>query len=164
MGSRFLRGSGGRFAVEEFDDIGFHFGRLGLALKAFDDVAVAIQKELREIPAQILVELTVAEILDVLVEGMRMGPVHLNLGEHRERHAVVAPDEVLDLCFIPGILAAKLVAGEAQDDQAAVFVVIPESLQSAELGGKPSKTGGVDDQDYFAFVFAQGGLGSVDFS
>ena len=49
---------------------------------------------------------------ELLVEGVTAVPVHLDLGEHREGHAVVGLAELLDLVGRPGSWAPNWLQGK----------------------------------------------------
>lgn len=58
--------------------------------------------------------------------------------------------EALDLVVRAGLLPAKLVAGEAEDDEALVLELLVELLEPGVLRGEAALGGGVDDEGYFA--------------
>src|SRR5690606_14238733 len=88
--------------------------------------------------------------------------VDVDLGEHRERHPVVALAELRDLLLVAGLLVAELVAREAEDDQALLAIGVLQLLQALVLRGEPALAGGVDDQHHLAGVRREVGVGAVD--
>src|SRR4051812_9764609 len=90
-----------------------------------------------------------------LVQRVRVAAVDVDLGHHREAHAVVALAELADLRIAARILRAELVAGEADHHQPAVLVGLVQLLQPAELRREAASAGGVDDQQHLACVLLQ---------
>src|SRR5690606_37630173 len=70
--------------------------------------------------------------------------------------------EGADLVIGAGILAAELVAREADDREAAVAVSLPELLEPGELWRVAALARGVDDEHDVAGVVRQGPLGAID--
>src|SRR5690606_14351193 len=83
-------------------------------------------------------------------QRMRIRPVHLDLGEHREIDPVVERAERLDLRLVARFLVPELVAGEAEHDQAALAVVGPQLLQARVLRREAALRGDVDHQQHLA--------------
>ena len=65
-------------------------------------------------------------------------PLHLHLGHHLEAHAVV-PRTKLPNVGRAWLLHAKLIAREAEDDQALVFVHVVQFLQQQYCGVYPQR-------------------------
>ena len=59
--------------------------------------------------------------------------------------------KALDLLLTSRLLPAKLVAREAEDDEALVLVLLVELLEAGVLRGEAAFGGGVDDEGHFAF-------------
>ena len=78
---------------------------------------------------------------------MRVFPVDIDLGEHREAHAVVELAELADLVLGPWLLRAELVAGEAEHDETLVLVRGIQLLQPGVLRGETALARRVDDKD-----------------
>jgi hypothetical protein len=75
---------------------------------------------------------------------------HVDLAEHGERDAVVDLAEGLDLVVGARVLAAELVAGEAEElDVVGVFLLqlLVDFLQALELRREAAFGGRVDDED-----------------
>ena len=85
--------------------------------------------------------------------------VHIRLSENGERDAVVDGAEGLDVVVCAGVLAAELVAGEAEDGEG-VWVGgcdgLVEFFEGGELRGEAALGGGVDNEDDFAFEGGEG--------
>lgn len=148
-------------------------------LEALDDRAVAVDEELREVPLdavafEVLREVLLENILEhcgvrmLLVESLeafllrevleeRLGrfAADIALLEDLERHAVVVAAELLDLFVAARILCGELVAREAEDFKALVFVGEVELLQLVELRREAALAGRVDDQQDLALVVCQ---------
>ena len=90
-----------------------------------------------------------------LPQRVGVGAVDLDLGHHREAHAVVQLAEGGDLLVAARVLAAELVARETDDHEAAVAVVLPELLEAGELRREAAGAGGVDDQQHLAALGGQ---------
>ncbi len=85
--------------------------------------------------------------------------IHIGLAQYRERHAIVDLAEALDIIVGSWLLAAKLVAREAKDDEVVAvggFDFLVEGLETFVLGCEAALGGSVDDEDYFSFVGIEG--------
>src|SRR6266567_3683329 len=87
---------------------------------------------------------------------MPVGAVHVDLGEHRERDAVVHRAELADLLGGPWLLAAELVGREAGHREPAAGELVVQALQAGVLGCQPALRCHVDDEDRRAGVVAEG--------
>ena len=56
--------------------------------------------------------------------GICLGAIHIRLGHQREGHTVVQAAELFYLLVAAGLLAAELVAGEAEHHQALVLILL----------------------------------------
>jgi hypothetical protein len=81
--------------------------------------------------------------------------VDVDLGEHRERHAVVLFAERTDLFLAARFLAAELVAGEAQHFQATRMQLAVQGFEALVLRREAAFAGGVDDEEDLAAVPGQ---------
>lgn len=100
-------------------------------------------------------------LLQPLEHGLGLGAVDVDLAQHGETHAVVELAEFLDLVVGPRVLAAELVAGEAEDGEVVWVLrrnVLVELLEPRELRGEAAFGGRVYDEDDFAFVGGEGVL------
>lgn len=77
-------------------------------------------------------------------------PVHVRLGHHVKRHAVVLLAERTDALIVGRVLVGKLVARKAKDDKTFFAILFVELLQLFKLGRKATLGGRVDDQDDLA--------------
>jgi hypothetical protein len=99
-----------------------------------DDVAVTADHELLEVPADVaVVTLGVLLVDDCLVDGMALGAVDVDLGGDGKRHVVVGRAEVGDLVGRAGLLAAELIAREADHGEAAVTELVLQRLKTGVL-------------------------------
>lgn len=67
--------------------------------------------------------------------------------------------ETLNVLVGTGVLAAELVAREAEDDEVVGVLLLdfgPELLETGKLGGKAALGRGVDDEDNLALVICKG--------
>lgn len=90
---------------------------------------------------------------------MERAYTYINLPQHRKRHSVIQLAKLLDLIIATRVLAAKLVAWEAQDLKVIGvrgFQVLVKLLEPCELRREAAFGRGVDDEDDFA-----GELGEV---
>jgi hypothetical protein len=107
--------------------------------------ALDVDEELLEVPRDVgAVARSRLLRLEPGVQGRRTGTVDLDLGEHRERHAVLRCGELQDLRIGARLLSPELVAREAEHDE--VVVVVMERTQTCVLGGEASTAGDVDDE------------------
>jgi hypothetical protein len=87
--------------------------------------------------------------------------VDVDLLHDGKGHAVVDLAEALDLVVGAGLLAAELVAREAEDDEVVgvlLLDLVPDFFEPGVLGREAAFGGGVDDEDDFAFVVGEGDL------
>src|SRR5262245_61516363 len=137
-------------------DVAGQLGRLVLRRIALDGLAVAADQELGEIPLDRLrAEHTGCLLRQPAVQRVRAGAVDVDLGHHRERHAVVELAERRERVVAAGVLGAELVARKAEHDEPLILVRLPQRLQAVELRREAALAGGVDDQQYLALVAAQ---------
>src|SRR6476469_8598588 len=101
------------------------FGSDG-ALVELHDLAVLADEVLGEVPGRKILGLRLEVGVDRRLILARLGD---DLLEERERHAVLAGAELLDLLGRAGLLAAEVVAREAEDDEALVLQLLVELLQ-----------------------------------
>lgn len=76
-----------------------------------------------------------------------------------EADAIVDLAELLNGLVVAGLLAAKLVAGEAEDDKVVGVLLLDglvEGLEAGVLGREAALGGGVDDEDDLALVVGEG--------
>lgn len=118
-------------------------------------------QELGEIPA----DRAAQEARGRLLEGdeQRMGAVAVDveLGHHWKADVEAGQAEGLDLGIAAGLLAAELVAGEAEDDKVLGVLALevgPELLEALVLRGEAALGGCVDDEDDLALVVGERNL------
>lgn len=135
---------------------------LGGAGPAALDLAVAADEELFKVPLDALEAHDAGLLLlEPLEEGVGGVAVDVNLLHDGEGDAVVDLAEVLDLVVGAGLLAAKLVTGEAEYDKVVAVLlldVLVELLEAGVLRGEAALGGGVDDEDDLALVVGEGDL------
>ena len=96
--------------------------------------------------------------LQIFEDGFSSRAVYVGLLHNLEGHTVVQLAELLNLSICAGILLLELIAGEADDDQSLVLLLLVQLLQSCELGGESTLAGCVHNQQYFTFE-----LGEIQF-
>ena len=94
------------------------------------------------------------------VERVLVGAGDGDLGEDGEGDGVVDGAEFGDFLVGAGLLLAEVVGGEAEDDEAAVFVLLVEGFEAGVLRGEAALGGDVDDEEDFAGVVGEGGGGA----
>lgn len=151
-----------RSALEVFFDVTSDLMGLDLAVVFIDDMAVAVDEKFGEVPADVLLILSIAEFLQVAVEGVGVGAIDIDLGKHRKGHAIFAFGEFLDPGFIPRLLVAKLIAGECQDGKPLIFILLPQLFQLSQLVCEASLTGGIDNEQDLVPVIGHGASLAVD--
>lgn len=136
--------------------------RLGGARPAALDLAITADEELLKVPLDALqAHQAGLLVLKPVVQGIGVVAVDLGLLHDGEADAVVELAEVLDVVLGAGLLAAKLVAGEAEDDKIIGVRLLElgvELLQASVLRGKAALGGSIDDEDDFALVVNHGDL------
>lgn len=129
--------------------------RLGNTSPAPNDLPIGGNQELLEIPLDALQpHKSRHHLLHPCPHGRRIVAVDIQLAQHGKGDAVVDLAEGLDLVVRAGVLAAKLVAGEAKNGE--VFGMLGldglvEVLEAFKLRSEAAFGGGVDDEDDFAF-------------
>lgn len=97
-------------------------------------------------------------MLQPLVQRVRIVAVDVDLAKDGEGDLLVQGAEVLDLLVGAGLLAAELVAGEADDCEVVGVLLLDllvDGLEVLVLVGEAALGGGVDDQDDLALVVGQ---------
>ena len=92
------------------------------------------------------------------------GGAYINFPQHGEADTVVKLAELLDLIVAAGVLAAELVAGEADDLEVVGVLrleVLVQLLQPRELRREAALGGCVDDEDDLAVQLREGELGAA---
>src|SRR5699024_9629630 len=112
----------GGAALEQRLDVGGDLVRLGGGCVPLDDIAVAPDEELGEVPLDPVAEDSALLALQPSVQRMGIVAVDVDLREHRERHVIRRGAEARDLVLVARLLAVELVAREAEYDQATVGV------------------------------------------
>lgn len=141
--------------------------RLGLggAGPAADDLSVGGDEELLKVPLDALqAQQTGLRLLQPGEDGGRVLTVHVQLAQHGERDAVVQLAELLDLVVGAGVLAAELVAGEAEDGEVVRVLLLDglvQALEALELRREAALGGGVDDEDDLALEGVEGEGGAL---
>src|SRR4051794_13852983 len=148
-------GPGGS-GCERLFDVGGDLLRRRRGAVALDHGAVLADQELGEVPLDLVAEDAALLLPQPGEQRVRVVAVDVDLLEHREADAVVALAERADLVVAAGVLAAELVAGEAQHDQALVGVLLVELLQPLELGREATLGGRVDHERHLARVGREG--------
>src|SRR5580765_60868 len=96
-------------------DIACDRRRLGVRRVALDHLSVAVDEEFGEVPFDRFgPQQSGLLLLEILVERRGGVAVHVDLREHRERHAVIDLAEGFDLRLGSWLLLAELIAGKAQ--------------------------------------------------
>lgn len=97
-------------------------------------------------------------MLQPLVQGVRIVAVDVDLAKDGKGNLLVQRAEVLDLLVGAGLLAAELVAGEADDCEVVGVLLLDllvDGLEVLVLVGEAALGGGVDDQDDLALELGQ---------
>jgi hypothetical protein len=135
---------------------------LGSASPSALDLSITANEELLKVPLDALeTEETSLLVLEPGPEGVGVVTVDLGLLHDGEAHAVVDLAELLDVIVGAGLLAAELVAGEAEDDKVLRVLgleVGPELLEAGVLRGEAALGSCVDDEDDLALVVGEGNL------
>jgi hypothetical protein len=177
---RFLVAEGLFYGGDDFGVVGW-----GVGGEADEDLAVAAYEELFEVPEEFgegvgrreaVLGGVVGEVFapgavrDVLgcgfdeggIERMFAGAGDGDLGEEGEGYRVFGGAEPGDLLVGAGLLAGEVVGGEAEDDEAAIFVLLVEGLEGGVLRGEAALAGDVHDEEDVAGVVCERGGGAGD--
>jgi hypothetical protein len=179
-GIRFGAGSGeGLF--QGGDDLGIVWW--GVRGEAGENFAVAADEEFFEIPEefrervrgreaifggvinQIFAPGTVGNVLGCSVnEGgvkrVLIGAGDGNFGEEGEANRVVRGAEFCDLLVGAGLLSGEVVGGEAEDDEATIFVILIEGFERCVLRCEAALGSDVHNEEYLTGVVGKGGGGA----
>lgn len=136
--------------------------RLGRAGPSALDLSVSSNKELLKVPLDTLqAHQTRLLLLEPLINGRGPVAVDIDLLHNGKADTIIDLAEVLDIFVGAGLLGAKLVAGEAEEDDVVGVLLLEglvESLEAGVLAGEATLRGRVDDKDDFAFVVGKGNL------
>src|SRR4029077_20821695 len=132
-------------------------------IEASDDRAGTIDHELGEVPFDVARAIRLGRLAgEPGIEGSAALPVDLDLREQRKRDAVARGAELLDVGVAARLLAAELIAGEAEDRETTRRVLGVELLQRFVLRGEPALRGHVDDEQNLASIVAETLVRAVD--
>lgn len=95
-------------------------------------------------------------LLEVGVERRLVGSIDVDFVETGKEGVEVGNAELLNLGVGSGCLSAKLVAGEVENLKSLVCIGCIERIEVFVLGSEAAMGGGVDNQDYLAFVLGEG--------
>src|SRR5205823_2976028 len=150
-------------ASQQLLDVAGYRLRLDLRRVALDDVALAIDEKLGEIPLdRFRAQQARLRLLEILVERRRSRTVHIDLREEREGHAIVEIAELRDLGFVAGLLRAELVAGKSENLQSTRMELLVQRLESLVLRREAALARDVHDQHDFVLVAIEFLLLAVD--
>ena len=96
------------------------------------------------------------------IEGVLVGAGDGDLGEEGEGDGVVEGAEGGDLLIGAGLLTGEVVGREAEDEEAAIFVLLVESFEGGVLRGEAALGGDVHDEENLAGVVGEGGGSAGD--
>ena len=96
------------------------------------------------------------------VERVTTLAVNFDLLQEREADAVGGGAERLNLFGAAGLLLAELIAGNAEDRETLVGVVLLHLFESGVLGREAALRGDVDDENNLAGVFVELGWRAVE--
>jgi len=97
---------------------------------------------------------------ELAVERVNFRPLDGDFGEKREGDGVVGGAELGDFLVGARFLRGEVVGREAEDDEAAVFVLLIELLESGVLRGEAAFGGDVHDEQDFAGIVGKAGGGT----
>src|SRR5438045_4189871 len=127
--------------------------RLDIRRVTLDDLAIAVDQELGEVPLDRLgAEQTRLRFLEVLIKRRGIGPIHVDLGEQWEGDAVVDLAELRDLVLRPRLLRAELIAGKAEYFEPARVHLFVQRLEPLVLRREAAFAVDVHDQQHLVLV------------
>jgi hypothetical protein len=145
-----------------FDGLGDGGGFGGVAgTEAFDDLAVAANEELVEVPGDLSGK---GRFLagQAGVEGMGFLAVDVQFGEEGKGDVVFAAAELFDFLGCAGFLAEKIVARKAEDGETLALVFLLDGLEALVLRCEAALGCHVDDEQHLALVGLERGVLAVD--
>ena len=142
-------------SFQQFLNARFQFCGRGLRRVAFDYVALAIDEELGEVPANAAAEEAGLLVFEELVERVGGVAVDVDFAEDGEFDAIVQVTERFDVGVGAGLLMSELIAREAEDFESARVVLGVELLQTFVLRSESALAGGVHDEQDFALVVGE---------
>jgi len=123
--------------------------RIVLRVEAGDDVPLAIEQELVEVPGDLARKLRVRRLVrEERVEGMDGLALHGDLREHRERDTVRQAAKALDLGFRSWLLPHEVIRWETEYLESAIVETRIKHLQVLVLGRETALAGHVHDEKY----------------
>lgn len=156
---RLLRGR----RLDSLDDLVLELLGLGGTGPAVDYLAVTADQELLKVPLDPLkTKQTRLLLLQPLIQRVRIVAVDVDLGHDGERRLLLQRAKVLNLLVAAGLLAAELVAGEADDGEVVGVLLLEglvDGLEVLVLVGEAALGRRVDDQDDLALVVGQRDFG-----
>src|SRR5262245_42949634 len=156
--SRIMRGGLTRLAGERLLDGTDQVGvlRLDQRREALDDLAVAPDQELLEVPTDVAgVAFAVGGGRELLVQRVTTVAVHLDLLRDRELHVVTRRAERADLLGCAGLLRAELVARDADDGEALRSEALVQGLETRVLRGQAALRRHVHEERDLALLGAE---------
>ena len=138
---------------EQRGDLGRELFGCDLRAEAANDLAIAVDEELFEVPGDVG-SITLLR----LQPGVQLAcaiTVDLDLGEHRKCGVVLRRGELEDLGIGAGLLQTELVTREPENDETGCLVVFVERTQTCVLRREASIAGEVDDEADLAAVFVE---------
>lgn len=149
--------------LDGLNDLVLELLGLGGAGPAIDDLAVTADQELLKVPLDPLkTKQTRLLLLQPLIQRVRIVAVDVDLGHDGERRLLLQRAKVLNLLVAAGLLAAELVAGEADDGEVVGVLLLEglvDGLEVLVLVGEAALGRRVDDQDDLALVVGQRDFG-----
>jgi len=122
--------------------------RIGPASEGGHELSFLVDEKLVEIPSNAVVADAVEFFLSQpSVDGVLFVAFDIHLGHHLKAHAVVACAEFSDVRGAAWLLTAKLVAREAEDDQALIGVALVKFFERLVLRGVTALGCGVHHQN-----------------
>ena len=123
--------------AEKLLDVGLDVLRLGGGAVPLHDVALLVDEKLGEVPLDLVAEHPGLRFAQEREHGVGLRAVHLDLREHRKRHAVVLLAEGADLFVVAGLLMTELVTWKPQDREVAVGQFVLQLLKAWYCPVKP---------------------------
>jgi hypothetical protein len=149
-------GSAGQAGLDRGDQV--RVLRAGHRAEPAEHRPVGGDQELLEVPLDVTrLARGVGHRGQLRVHRVPARPVDFDLLEHRERHPVGGGAELLDLTSGARLLAAELVAGEADDREATAGVLLVQPLQPGVLRREPALGCHVDHEQRAARQVAKQG-------
>lgn len=149
--------------LQQLLDIFFDVFWFGCRRIAFDNIALAIDQKLREVPLDACSSQNArCGFGEVLKKRVGVTAVDINFFKQREGNTIARFTKRLNFVRAARLLPAKLIAGKAQHRKALICKLRLELLKTLILRRKSALAGSIHNQQHFIFEVTEGDRISFD--